>query len=152
MGYQGIYVGKGTLRRNGDPATIALTDSAREARKGDRLIAESTDLNLNFFPKAPNSTIDGRIISVIVGVTQFGQYHVVVINRGGRNGLAVGDVLSVFQSGQVVADEVRGGRVRLPDENAGTIMIFKVYDRIAYALIMEATQAIHIHDTIRNPT
>lgn len=152
VGYQGIYVGKGTLRRIGDPATIALTDSAREARKGDRLIAESTDLNLNFFPKAPNSTIDGRIISVIGGVTQIGQYHVVVINRGGRNGLAVGDVLSVFQSGQVVADEVRGGRVRLPDENAGTIMIFKVYDRIAYALIMEATQAIHVHDTIRNPT
>ncbi len=152
VGYQGIYVGKGTLRRNGDPATIALTDTTREARKGDRLIVESTDLNLNFFPKAPNSTINGRIISVIGGVTQIGQYHVVVINRGGRNGLAVGDVLSVFQSGQVVPDEVRGGRVRLPDEDAGTIMVFKVYDRISYALIMEATQAIHIHDAIRNPT
>jgi hypothetical protein len=151
VGYQGIFVGKGTLRRAGNPATVWLTDTTREARVGDRLIPEATEISLNFFPKAPNSTIDGRIISVIGGVTQIGQYHVVVINRGARNGLATGDVLSVIQTGQVVADKVRGGRVRLPDEEAGTIMVFKVYDRIAYGLIMEATQPIHIHDAVRNP-
>ena len=152
VGYQGIFVGKGTLRRGGDPATVWLTDTTREARKGDRLISEATEISLTFFPKAPSSTIDGRIISVVDGVTQIGQYHVVFINRGERNGLAVGDVLSVFQTGKVVADQVRGGRVRLPDEDAGTIMVFKVYNRIAYGLVMEATQAIHIHDKVRNPT
>lgn len=151
VGYQGIFVGEGTLRRAGDPATVWLSDTTREARMGDRLIPEAMEVSLNFFPKAPNSTIDGRIISVIGGVTQIGQYNIVVINRGGRNGLATGDVLSVFQIGQVVADQVRGGRVRLPDEDAGTIMVFKVYDRIAYGLIMEATQPIHIHDAVRNP-
>ena len=151
VGYQGILVGVGTLRRGGDPATVRLTDTTREARKGDRLIPETMEISLTFFPKAPNTTIDGRIISVIGGVTQIGQYQIVVINRGERNGLAVGDVLSVFQSGKVVDDEVRGGRVRLPDEEAGTIMVFKTFDRIAYGLIMEATQAIHIHDAVRNP-
>ncbi len=151
VGYQGIFVGEGTLRRAGDPATVWLTNTTREARKGDRLIPQTTGVSLNFFPKAPSATIDGRIISVVGGVTQIGQYHVVVINRGGRNGLAVGDVLSVFQTGRVIHDEVRGGRVRLPDEDAGTVMIFKVYERIAYGLVMEATQEIHIHDTVRNP-
>ncbi len=151
IGYQGLFVGEGTLRRGGDPATVALTDTSREALRGDRLLPESVDVPLNFFPQAPSSVINGRIISVVDGVTQIGQYHVVVMNRGSNNGLAVGDVLSVFQSGEEVRDRVEGGKVRLPDENAGTIMVFKAYDRISYGLVMEATQAIHVFDVVRNP-
>lgn len=151
VGYQGIWVGEGTMRRGGDPATVSLTDTTQEAIEGDRLLPETVDVPLNFFPKAPNSVIDGRIISVVNGVTQIGQYQVVVINRGARNGLAVGDVLTVFQAGQKVNDRVKGGSVRLPDEAAGTIMVFKVYDSIGYALVMEATQAIHLLDAARNP-
>jgi hypothetical protein len=101
--------------------------------------------------RAPSSPIDGRIISVVGGVTQIGQYQVVVLNRGSRDGLSVGDVLTVFQTGETVKDRFGGGKVRLPDEEAGTLMVFKVYDRIGYGLVMEATQAIHIHDTVRNP-
>ncbi|HEX5786669.1 MAG TPA: LysM domain-containing protein [Woeseiaceae bacterium] len=151
VGYQGIWVGDGTLRRGGDPATVWLTDTAQEAIRGDRLLPEQTDIPLNFFPKAPSSAIDGRIMSVIGGVTQIGQYQVVVMNRGARDGLETGDVLTVFQTGEVVEDEIQGGDVKLPDEEAGTVMVFKVYDGISYGLVMEATQAIHIHDAVRNP-
>ena len=151
VGYQGIWVGEGTMRRGGDPSTIALTDTAMEAKRGDRLLPESTEVPLNFFPKAPDSQIDGRIISVVGGVTQIGQYQVVVMNRGSSHGLAAGDVLTVFQSGEEVDDPIAGGQVRLPDEAAGTVMVFQTYDRIAYGLVMEATQAIHIHDAVRNP-
>lgn len=152
VGYQGIWVGEGTMRRGGDPATLRLNETTREARIGDRLIPESIDIPLNFFPKAPNNVIDGRIISVVGGVTQIGQYQVVVLNRGARNGLAVGDVLTVFQYGEKIRDRIGGGKVRLPDEEAGTVMVFKVYDEIGYGLVMEATQTIHIHDAVRNPT
>lgn len=152
IGYQGKFIGEGTLRRTGDPATVALTDTNQEAVPGDKLIPESVDVPLNFYPRAPSSPIDGRIISVVGGVTQIGQYHVVVLNRGARDGLAVGDVLSVFRTGETIEDRFGGGKVRLPDEEAGTLMVFKVYDRIGYGLVMEATQAIHIHDTVRNPT
>jgi len=151
IGYQGLLVGDGALRRGGDPATVALTDTVREALKGDRLLPESVDVPLNFFPQAPSTSVDGRIISVVNGVTQIGQYQVIVVNRGSNDGLSVGDVLSVFQSGEVVKDRVKGGTVRLPDEDAGTVMIFKVYDRISYGLVMEATQAIHVLDAVRNP-
>jgi hypothetical protein len=151
IGYQGQFVAEGTLRRGGDPATVVLNDSSQEAISGDKLIPEAVDIPLNFYPRSPSSTIDGRIISVIGGVTQIGQYQVVVLNRGTRDGLSVGDVLTVYQTGQKVKDRIRGGSVRLPDEPAGTLMVFKVYDRIGYGLIMEATQAIHIHDTVRNP-
>ena len=163
VGFQGIYVGEGMVRRGGDPATVRLLDTNREALQGDRLIPESIEIPLTFFPKSPASTIDGRIISVVDGVSLIGQYQVVVINRGTRDNLANGDVLTVFQSGDVVKDRFAGGKLRggallggesvkLPDEEAGTVMVFKVYDRIAYALVMEATSEIRVYDAVRNPS
>ena len=152
IGYHGMMIGEGRLQRGGDPATVAITSSNREAVKGDRLLPEEVDIPLNFFPSAPSTSIDGRIIHVVGGVTQIGQYQVVVMNRGSNNGLSVGDVLSVWQTGEVVKDRFQGGKVRLPNEQAGTVMVFKTFDRISYGLVMEATQAIHIHDTVRNPT
>lgn len=160
IGFQGIYVGEGSQSRGGDPATVALTDTTREALIGDRLVPESVDMPLNFFPKAPDIVVDGTIISVVDGVSLIGQYHVVVLNRGARNGLAPGDVLSVFQSGIEVRDRYANGSlrgsgsgrtVRLPEEQAGTLMIFKVYNRISYGLVMEATSDIHVLDAVRNP-
>ncbi len=152
IGYQGISVGEGRLSRGGDPATVALTDTSREAKPGDRLLPEEVDIPLNFFPRSPSGPVEGRIISVVDGVTQIGQYQVVVMNRGSNNGLSVGDVLTVWQTGEVVDDRFGGGSVRLPDEEAGTVMVFKTYDRISYGLVMQASEAIHVHDTIRNPT
>ncbi len=163
IGYQGIYVGEGLLARGGDPATVVLTDSTREALGGDRLIPESVEIPLNFFPKAPDLEVDGRIISVVDGVSMIGQYQVVVMNRGARDGLAPGDVLTIFQAGEVVRDRYAGGalfgasnmfggqKVKLPDEEAGTVMVFKVYDRIGYGLVMEASMPIHVLDAVRNP-
>jgi len=163
IGYQGIYVGEGALIRGGDPSTIALTNSSREALQGDRLVPETVDIPLNFFPKSPDIAIEGRIISVVGGVSLIGQYQVVVMNRGARNGLAPGDVLTVFQDGATVRDRYSdrsfvskkslfaGEKVKLPDEEAGTVMIFKVYDRISYGLVMEATDAIRVLDTVRDP-
>ncbi len=151
IGYHGIMVGQGSLRRPGDPATVALTSTTREAVIGDRLIPATVDVPLNFFPRSPSTDIDGRIISVVGGVTLIGQYQVVVMNRGSGNGLSVGDVLTVFKSGSTIKDRISGGEVRLPDEPAGTLMIFKTYERISYGLVMEATDAIHVHDFIRNP-
>jgi len=163
IGFQGIYVGEGAQSRGGDPTTIALTDTSREALVGDRLVPESVTLPLNFFPKAPDLDVKGRIISVIDGVSLIGQFQVVVLNRGARNGLAPGDVLSVFQAGEEIRDRYANGsltgsggfgggqKITLPEEQAGTVMIFKVYDRIGYGLVMEATSDIHVLDAIRNP-
>jgi len=152
IGYQGIEIGEGIIRRSGDPASMALISTKQEAKQGDRLIPSSVDIPLNFFPKTPSSDINGQIMAVVGGVTQIGQYQVVVMNRGTNHGLSVGDVLTVWQRGEKVRDNVRGGSVLLPDEPAGTVMVFKVYDRIGYGLVMEASQALHTLDYVRNPT
>jgi hypothetical protein len=156
IGYEGLYVGQGRVRRTGDPSTVFLTDTAREALVGDYLLTEESITPVNFLPRAPQEQIEGRIISVIDGVSLIGQYQVIVINRGARHGLQPGHVLSVYQTGDVVRDTVRGrGRfgekVRLPDEPAGTTMVFRIFDRMSYALVMEATNEIHVLDAVRNP-
>jgi hypothetical protein len=156
LGYQGIFVGQGRVDRSGDPSTIRVLDSTRETLVGDYLIEEEDVFPVNFLPHPPAQEVDGRIISVMDGVSLIGQYQVVVLNRGAEHGLDSGAVLRVFKTGEVVRDEVRGkglfkDKVRLPDEPAGTMMVFRTFDRMSYALIMEATEPISVLDTVRNP-
>ena len=155
IGYEAIYVGQGRLRRAGDPATLFLTESTRETLVGDLLVEEETPAPIDFLPRAPEQPVDGRIISVVDGVSLIGQYHVVVVNRGAQHGLEPGHVLRAWQTGAVVRDRVRRGafgeKVQLPDEPAGVMMVFRTFDRVSYALIMEATNEIRVLDAVRNP-
>lgn len=157
VGYDALYVGDGTVRRSGDPTTLFVNTSQREILTGDRLITQDVVIPLNFFPKPPDQAVEGQIISVIDGVSRIGQYQVVVVNRGESHGLAPGDVLTVLQQGQEVYDRIGNNgvfgaeKVKLPDEEAGTLMVFKTYERISYGLIMRAQNEIRVLDVVRNP-
>ena len=155
VGYEGIFVSEAKLTRAGDPATMRLNASAQEAVIGDRVLSQVQPLPMHFIPRAPDKPVEGRIIHVVDGVTQIGQYQVVIINRGASHGMETGHVLSIWQAGEKVTDRVKSGlfnrNVQLPDERAGLLMVFKVYDRISYGLVMNAENAIHILDKVRNP-
>lgn len=154
LGYQGIYVGQGRLDRTGDPATLRMIDSVQEVVVGHYVLPEEDASPVNFFPKAPESEIEGRIISVLSGSLLIGQYAVVVLNRGADSGLEPGHVLRAYKTGETIRDTQRrafGEKVRLPDEPAGTMMVFRTTDRISYALVMEATSPLAVLDTVRNP-
>ncbi|HEY2676984.1 MAG TPA: LysM peptidoglycan-binding domain-containing protein, partial [Steroidobacteraceae bacterium] len=103
LGYNGIFTGTGHITRGGDPTTLLITESARETRAGDKLIAGGVDVPLDFIPSPPRANTNGRIIAVTDGVSIIGQYQVVVVNRGSRDGLAAGNVLAVFDTGPFVA-------------------------------------------------
>jgi LysM repeat protein len=162
VGYDGIFTGAGHVTRGGDPTTLIMTESARETEAGDKLFAGGVDVPLDFIPSAPKVKTNGRIMAVSNGVTIVGQYEVVVINRGASDGLAPGNVLAVFQAGDVIRDTANKGflnamsrlaatKVRLPDERIGTFMVFKTFDRMSYGLIMEATNVIRVADRVENP-
>jgi LysM repeat protein len=161
LGYDGIFTGSGHVTRQGDPTTLIMTESSRESRAGDKLIAGGVDVPLDFIPSAPRTKTNGRIIAVADGVTIIGQYEVVVVNRGARDGLAPGNVLGVFDRGPIVRDTDKKGffnldslgaqKVALPSERTGTFMVFKTFDNISYGLIMEATNLIRVGDKIQNP-
>ncbi len=156
LGYEAVYVGDATVQSYGDPATLLLTRTTMEAGIGDRLKpVEIRDNPLNFFPHAPEQPVEGRIISVVGGVSQIGSYQVVVLNRGTREGMEIGHVLTIYQTGRTIVDQVKkkiNAKVKLPDEEAGLLMVFRTFDKVSYALVMEAARPIHVLDLVRNPT
>lgn len=161
VGYQGIYTGSARLLEHGEPSTLELTESVRETLDGDLLFPGSFDVPMDFIPHAPTTEVDGRIMSIVNGITVVGQYQVVVVNRGSSHGLEPGHVLGIYHTGATVKDpKARGvsssatglGRnVKLPDWKAGTFMVFKTYDRISYGLILETTVPVRVLDEVGKP-
>jgi len=155
LGYEALYVGNGPVQKFGDPATVLLSETTREVRVGDRLLPmKRTSAITHFQPHATPAGTEGRIISVIDGVTEIGQFNVVAINRGTREGMEPGHVMKIFQAGKLIRDSVSGKRndyVKLPDEEAGILMIFSTYEKVSFGLVMEATRSIHINDYVRTP-
>jgi len=154
LGYQGIYVGQGRVDRVGDPITLRILETEREAIVGNLLMPEEDVNRIDFVPRAPEQQVEGRIISVLSGVSLIGQYSVVVINRGTNHGLEPGHVLRAYQAGRVIRDTQRraiGQKVQLPDEPAGTMMVFRTAERLSYALVMDATTPLALLDVVRNP-
>jgi hypothetical protein len=155
LGYEALYLGEARLEKFGDPATLNLKRTTREINIGDRLMPMTQeDVHAYFTPHSPEKEIDGTIISVVDGVSQIGQYQVVVLNRGTREGVDVGTVFQIYQTGDIIADQVSDAPtdvVKLPDEKAGLLMVFRTFDKVSFGLIMKATSALHVGDRIRTP-
>jgi len=155
LGYEALYVADSQLERTGDPATLLLTRAQREAIIGDRLMpVEQEKIELYFQPHAPAHDIEAQIISVLDGVSQIGQYQVVAIDKGTADGIETGHVLDIYQSGRPIRDIVSqrpGETIALPNEHAGLLMIFRPFERVSYALVMNATRAIHVFDIAKTP-
>ncbi|MCU0760582.1 MAG: LysM peptidoglycan-binding domain-containing protein [Steroidobacteraceae bacterium] len=163
LGYQGIYTATAVVLTAGEPAKAALTDSARETLEGDRLLGTDAEVPLNFVPRAPDQDVRGQIVSVVDGVQLIGQYKIVAINRGAKHGLEPGHVLAIEEAGDVARDRTRRNRggvkpsraftskVQLPNERSGTMLVFRVFDRMSYALIVGASNPIRVADVVRKP-
>ncbi len=155
LGYEAQYIADASLQQPGDPATLAITKADREIRTGDRIMPNTEEeLALNYFPRPPEQSIKGSIISVLGGVSQIGRYSVVVIDKGTADGLLVGHELNIYKTGKIVRDDyspIKNDAVNLPDEVAGTLMVFRPFERVSYALVMKATQALHVLDKVKTP-
>ena len=264
LGYQALHVADAALQARGDPATLSLLRTTREVRTGDRLIPVTREeLHTHFMPRAPGQPLNGRIIAVLDGLTQIGQYQTVVLNVGAEDGIEAGHVMEVYQSGILVRDrwgqgtrkttrdpeakapevaieldpekqrgavgfgeaandvvsgvsegltlqdprspfsfkgprpyargraigdgvsngqtadpvgnfvqdpvgaagaivrntltaftvqgDTRPVQVQLPPERAGVVMVYRPFDRVSYALVMNATRAINVLDAVKTP-
>ncbi|MCK5925356.1 MAG: peptidoglycan-binding protein [Methylococcales bacterium] len=156
LGHEALYLASATLQREGDPATLLLTKSKREVKVGDRLMEAPTQMGVqSYFPQLPTIQINANLISVLDGVSQIGRYNVVVIDKGNADGLKVGDVLDIYQKGRRIVDKISEDKdkkkLKLPDELAGTLMVFRTFNRVSYGLIMKASKAIHVFDKVKTP-
>jgi len=156
LGYEALNVADARLLERGDPSTLYLKSTSREILIGDKVIParDDTEIDPYFTPTIPDIEINGSIIAVLDGVSRIGQYHTVVLNRGRKDDIKVGDILASYQAGESIQDPIGEDHdeVTLPNEQSGTLMVVRVFERASYALVMRATRTIRINDAVRNPT
>jgi hypothetical protein len=159
LAYEAIYLGTAQLTRPGDPATVVLTSTVQEVETGDKLVAAGSPQPVNYVPRAPNAKLRGRVISIYGGVAQVGEagpQQIISINRGKADGIEVGHVLALYNLGGTVRDATKprnapDARITLPDERNGLAFVFRVFDRISYALVMQVTRPVSPLDVVQTP-
>ncbi len=162
LGYMGIYTGTARVEEPAKVSRAVLTESTRETQPGDLLFPEEQATSADLLPHAAPDRLDGQILSVLDGVSMIGQYQVVAINRGTRQGLEAGHVLAIDQAGEVVHDKSclqraqswcfgGGPKVALPSERAGTLLVFKTYQDVSFGLTVMVTAPVRVADHVRTP-
>jgi LysM repeat protein len=164
LGYEGTYTATAVVQTPAAVTRTVLVDAARETLRGDCMMPDVSSAPLSFTPRAPTDKVRGQIIAVADSVTQIGQYSIVAINRGGRDGVGPGTVLAIDLAGDIVPDRGPASydstdrnllgftkTVRLPSERAGTLLVFKSYDDMSFGLVVGASSPMRVADVVRNP-
>jgi hypothetical protein len=137
------------------PATLDITQSKEEIRTGDRLLPEPPLEVVSYAPRSPNIPTEARIVSVYgSSVANIGQSQIVSINRGARDGMERGHVLAIQSDGTRMIDKTIDGKrqtIKLPDERNGLLMVFRTFDRMSYALVLEVSEPVKVGDWLVNP-
>jgi hypothetical protein len=190
LGYEAKYIGDARVKRYGNPTTIEVTKARQEINRGDRLAPARETSFPSYVPRAPDKPIKGQIMSVDGGVAEVGQFSVITINRGSRDGIEVGHVLASYHKGEIVdgsgrpfdlrtgfgsewwsgvrnwyreniaeqrseapaqGQSLEGQTVKLPDERNGLVFVFRVFEKMSYAMVMRSTRPIYVGDVVQTP-
>lgn len=171
LGYEAQHLGKAVLMRgetfedsaNGKggvtseyvPASLDLTSSKEEIRAGDRLLPAPPRVFLSYAPHAPRQDVDARVVSIYgsSAVANAAQNNVVAINLGTQDGIETGLVLKLMTKGAQIKDRTDESKImiKLPSENNGMAMVFRTFDRVSYALILDVRTPVRVGDRLTNP-
>jgi LysM repeat protein len=159
LGYEANYLGTAQVVRDGEPAVVLITSVTQEVSIGDKLVAAGKPEVPTYAPRAPSTQVQGRVISIYGGGARLGEAgnrSVITINRGKSQGVEVGNVLALLRPGATVADASRTrdsgtAPLTLPNERYGLAFVFRVFDRVSYALVMNITKPVNTQDLVQNP-
>jgi hypothetical protein len=180
LGYEAVYLGDARIVRPGEVSIVEIVKSNQEMYIGDRMFAAPKPAFVSYVPRAPERQVQGRILSAYGGLAEVGTNSVVTLNRGSRDGVEVGTVLAVFRSPESTTnvrystepisgfrntplwgvyglsgrdDSIRAPlpETNLPQERHGLVFVFRTFERVSYALVMQASAPIHVLDRIANP-
>ena len=165
LGYEATYVGAAEYTRQGEtrvdangkseivPATFTVTAIKQEAGIGDRLALVPSREFTNYSPHAPQSPVGGQIVSIYGDGLTAGQNQIVALNRGSNQGMERGHVLALLRNGERVTDRTDPGRpvIKLPDERHGLLFVFRVFDKMSYALILSVKEPVQAGDRFTQP-
>jgi len=165
LGYEARFVGSAERKQDGEarpgaqtagltvPSTFIITGNREDAQVGDRLAPAAVRDFAPFVPHSPANPVDGKIVSLYGDAMSAGSNHIVSLNRGARDGLERGTVLALWHEGAVTHDKSvqKGALIKLPDERIGSVFVFRVFDRMAYGLVMDTTQPTVPGDRVTQP-
>ena len=165
LGWEATYVGAAEYARQGEtrngadgkpeiiPATFTVTGIKQEAGVGDRLSPIPAREFSNYAPHAPAGNVAGQIVSVYGDAITAGQNQIVALNKGARDGMERGHVLALWRDGERVLDKTDPSRpsIKLPDERHGMLFVFRVFDRMSYALILSVKDPVKAGDRFTQP-
>jgi len=165
LGYEAPYVGAAEYVRQGEtrtgadgkpeivPATFVVTTIRQEANVGDRLAPVATPDFVNYAPHPPAGALSGQLVSIYGDALTAGQNQIVALNRGARDGVERGHVLALIRDGSRAIDSTDPARpnLKLPDERHGLLFVFRVFDRMSYALILSVKDPVRPGDKFSQP-
>ncbi len=152
LAYEAVYLGEAQLIVADEPATLKITAAEREIKNHDRLLpVEAHGFQEDFRLHSPTTLQDAYIIAVVNEILTIGKYQIVVINKGLDDGIERSHLLSVYKKGRLVKESVFDEDVILPKRRVGTLLVFRVFERVSYALVLEASTPINILDMVTVP-
>lgn len=153
LGYEALEIGLGRVTdHDGEMATFNVVRAREDIRVEDRVFStRERKMQSIFYPSAPEEKVEARIIRFFGRLSGVARNDVVVINKGAREGIEDGNVLEVRRAGELVKDRVTGEMIRLPPETIGTLVVFRTFEKVAYALVVRSTKAISMKDIATNP-
>jgi len=153
IAHEAFFLGNAKLVQPGDPATVRIVIAKEEILRGDRLLPSPPADIVAYAPHRPEQPVAARIVGIYGGLNEGGGGSVVSLNRGKNDGIEVGHVLALFRNSVSVNIDADGRRssTPLPEERYALAFVFRVFDRVAYALIVESSKSVIVGDSARNP-
>ena len=153
IAYEAFFLGNARLVKPGEPATLRVTLAKEEIGRGDRLLPAPPPSIISYVPHRPDQEVAAKVMSIYGGVNEGGPSSVVALNRGKNDGLEVGHVVALFRNRISTSVDSDGRRTLtpVPEERYGLAFVFRVFDRVAYALVVDSSKSVIVGDSARNP-
>ncbi len=154
IGYEAFFLGNANLVQPGEPAVLQITVAKEEIMRGDRLIPAPPVNIISYVPHRPDNQVAARVMTIYGGVNEGGRASIVSLNRGKNDGLEVGHVLALFRnriSSAIDEDTMRRVDTPIPEERYALVFVFRVFNGVSYALVLESSKPVTVGDYARNP-
>lgn len=179
LGTQAVYLGEARVIRPGEVSILEIVKSNQEMYVGDRMFAAPPANFASYAPRPPARAVQGRVISAMGGLSEVGTNSIVTLNRGTRDGVEMGTVLAVYRSaessahirfsqpiqdfraaplwgrqgptGRSDSTVIQTAETNLPPERHGLVFVFRAFERVSYALVMQASSPVNVMDRVQNP-
>ena len=147
------YLGSARVTERTQPTTLEIVDAVEEVGTGDLMLPAEGELIFSYVPHAPKENIDARLVSIYRGVSETGKLNVIAISAGREDGLEPGHALALFRNRGVAVYKEGASKesYALPEKRYGSALIFRVFNHVSYALIMDTDGPAAIGDAVRNP-